>query len=106
MRSTDSIYCDIQDILLVNVFVICVTLLGIRLSRGIHLSIMLVCTSGHREVACSDGHGGACCTIGGSVGRALWNTRLQSPSLCSNLGYARRINIVLWMLMYNQPKSS
>ena len=30
----------------------------------------------------------------------------QSPSLCSNLGYARRINIVLWMFMYNQPKSS
>ena len=54
----------------------------------------------------SDGHGVACCTIGGSDGRALWNTRPQSPSLYSNLGYARRINIVLWMLMYNQPKSS
>ena len=44
--------------------------------------------------------------LAGAIGRAPWNTCLQSPSLCSNLGYARRINIVLWMLMYNQPKSS
>ena len=36
----------------------------------------------------------------------VMDMRLQSPSLCSNLDDSRRINIVLWMLMYNQPKSS
>ena len=82
-----------------------VTFPGIGLSRGIPLSLILVCTSGHREVACSDGHGDACCTIDGCVGRAPWNTRLQSGSCCSNLDESRRINIVLWMLMYNQPES-
>ena len=30
----------------------------------------------------------------------------KSPSLCSNLDDSRRINVVLWMLMYNQLKSS
>ena len=39
-----------------------VTFPGIGLSRGIPLSLILVCTSGHREVACSDGHGVACCS--------------------------------------------
>ena len=40
-------------------------------------------------MACSDGHGVACCTIGGSVGCAPWNTRLQSPSLCVTFGVYR-----------------
>ena len=78
-----------------------VTFPGIGLSRGIPLSLILVCTSGPPR---SGMFRWSWCR--GSVRRALWNTRPQSPSLCSNLGYARRINIVLWMLMYNQPKSS
>ena len=38
------------------------------------------------EVACSDGRGNRVFYIGGSAGRAPWDTRLQSPSLRCDLG--------------------
>ena len=54
-----------------------VTFHGIGFSRGIPLSLISVCTSGplqkwHVRMVIVI----ACCTIGGSVGRAPWNTCL------------------------------
>ena len=58
------------------------------------------------EVACSGCHGDLVSYVRGGAGRAPYEERLLSRSLCGDFNEFGCKSLVLWMRIYNKPKSS
>ena len=75
-------------------------------SRGIPLFGVSMHFSATVDVVWLDCHGDLVLHVRGGAGRALYEDRLLSRSLCGDFSELRCKSLVLWMRIYNKPKSS
>ena len=58
------------------------------------------------DMTCSGSQGDLASPVRGGAGRALYEERLLSRSLCGDFNEFGCKSLVLWMRIYNKPKSS